>query len=273
VAEDVEANIVERRRWNDEYWVSVWPKREELTNTVTGILLGRLGLREGERVLDIGSGGGAASIAAGQLVADRGSVVGADISAPLVELARRRAAARHAAGVSFLVADMQHATIPGAPFDAAMSQFGVMFFDEPATAFANIRRHLVPGGRLCFACWQSIEMNPWFTGPALAGYVPSPPAPAPGKSPAGPFSLSDPGRVIDILASAGWKGVERTPCDLVVHVDRDALVDDKHLTFLGVSESSLAQARQSVDEHLEPLTGSDGRIRAPLSIHLFTATA
>jgi len=58
VAEEAQANTAERRRWNDEYWASVWPKREQMTSAVTSILLERVGLRDGENVLDIGSGGG-----------------------------------------------------------------------------------------------------------------------------------------------------------------------------------------------------------------------
>ena len=73
--------------------------------------------------------------------------------------------------------------VPGGPFDAAISQFGVMFFEEPVVGFANIRAHLVPGGRLVFACWQSSERNPWTFFPAVAEFVPPPPEPAPGKSP------------------------------------------------------------------------------------------
>ena len=118
--------------------------------------------------------------------------MGADISAPLLELARARGEAQGARNVSFVVADVQRETVPGGPFDAAVSQFGVMFFDEPETAFANIRRQLVGGGRLGFACWRAPDLNPWFPGPALAGIVPPPPPPAPGKSPTHPFSLADP---------------------------------------------------------------------------------
>ena len=66
------------------------------------------------------------------------------------------------------VADVQRETVPGGPFDAVISQFGVMFFDEPETAFTNIRRQLVDGGRLAFACWRAPDLNPWFPGPALA---------------------------------------------------------------------------------------------------------
>jgi SAM-dependent methyltransferase len=273
VAGEIETNVVERRRWNDEYWASVWPKREQLTSAVTDVLLGHLGLVEGERVLDIGSGGGATTIAAGRLVGDGGSAVGADISAPLVDLARRRAADQRAANVSFCVADVQHDTVPGGPFDVAVSQFGVMFFDEPATAFANIHRQLVPGGRVAFACWQSVEKNPWFVGPALAAYVPPPPSPSPGKSPTGPFSLSDPDRIAEILAAAGWSTVEHALHDLVVGVEAEAIVDDGQLTFLGVPEESFERARRAVDEHLQRLTGSDGRIEAPLAFQVFTASA
>jgi SAM-dependent methyltransferase len=273
VAGELETNATERRRWNDKYWASVWPKREPLTSAVSDILLGHLGLVENERVLDIGSGGGATSIAAGRRVGGAGSVVGADISAPLVALARQRAADQGAANVSFCVADVQHDTVHGGPFDAGMSQFGVMFFAEPAMAFANIHRQLVPSGRVAFACWQSIEKNPWFIGPALAAYVPPPPAPAPGKSPTGPFSLSDPGRVAEILAAAGWKAVEHTPYDRVVSVEREAIFDDGQLMFLGVPEEAFEDARRDVAEHLERLSGSDGRVEAPLAFQIFTAAS
>jgi SAM-dependent methyltransferase len=273
VANDVETNSVERRRWNDERWVSVWPKREKLTGAVTAVLFDHLGLGEGENVLDVGSGAGGATIAAARLVGGSGSVAGADISASLVDFARQRALEQRVANVSFSVVDMQSESVHGAPFDVAMSQFGVMFFDEPATAFANIRRHLVPGGRLGFACWQPPATNPWFVGPVVAPYAPAPPPPPPGKSPTGPFSLADPERVFDILASSGWKGVEHDALELVVHVDREAIDDDGQLTFLGVPESSIEQAHAAVDEHLETLTGGDGRIRASLAFQIFTATA
>jgi SAM-dependent methyltransferase len=273
VADEAESNASERRRWNDEYWASVWPKREQMTSAVTRILLDRVGLRKGENVLDIGSGGGVTTLAAGRLVGDGGAVVGADISALLVELARARAVDQRAANVSFRVADVQHDTVPGTPFDAAISQFGVMFFDEPVTAFANVRRQLVPGGRVGFACWQPIEKNPWFVGPALAGYVPTPTPPAPGKSPTGPFSLSDPERVIDVLTASGWSDVAPDPRELLVEVDREAIVDDGQLTFLGVPDASFEMARQAVEQHLARLEGGDGRIQAPLAFQIFTATA
>jgi len=268
-----ESNAAERRRWNDEYWASVWPKREQLTSAVTEILLSHADLTPGQNVFEIGSGGGTATMAAGRLLGPTGRVVAADISTPLVDFARRRAGEAGLHNISFVVADAQHDVIEGGPFDAVISQFGVMFFDEPEAAFANIRAQVSRGGRLAFACWQQVDRNPWFVGPALVGLVPPPPAPAPGKSVTGPFSFSDPQRVLTILGASGWKAVERAPYERTVNVDRAAIVDDGQLAFLGVSEESLPAARQAVDAHLARLRSGDGRIDAPLAFQIFTATA
>jgi SAM-dependent methyltransferase len=267
-----EPNETERRRWNDRAWAAAWPKRERLTTAVTDVLLNHCRLQPTDRVLDVGTGGGVAALAAARVVGD-GAVVGADISAPLVELARRRAEERNVANVSFVVADVQQETVAGAPFDAAISQFGVMFFEEPETAFANIRRQLVGGGRLGFACWRDSDLNPWFPGAAFAGIVPPPPPPAPGTSPTHPFTLADPRHTTGILEASGWREVVCTPHDLVVTVNRDTIVDDEALEFSGVPVDSFGAAWEAVERRLAPITRDDGRIDAPLAFQVFTATA
>ena len=266
------SNEAERRRWNDPAWAAAWPKRERLSTAVTDVLLGQLQLRPDDTVLDIGTGGGVAALAAAR-IADHGNVVGADISAPLIELARRRAEAQEATNLSFVVADVQHETVAGGPFDAALSQFGVMFFDEPRTAFANIRRQLISGGRLGFACWRAPDLNPWFPGQALAGLAPPPPPPGPGKSPAHPFSLSDARHTAGILEASGWHEVTSTEHELIVTVDRDTIVDDAALGFFGVPPESLGAAWEAIDRQLAPITRDDGRIDAPLAFQIFTAAA
>lgn len=178
------ANEFEYRRWNDEQMVAGWSKRERFTDRVVPHVVAAL--QPGERVLDVGSGGGKLSIAIGEAVGGRGKVTGADISAGMVAMATERATDANAKNVSFLRADVQSESVPGGPFDAMTSQFGVMFFDEPVAAFSNIRRQLKPGGRIAFACWQPMARNTWFPGPAIAPFVPPPPPPAPGKSPTAP---------------------------------------------------------------------------------------
>jgi SAM-dependent methyltransferase len=265
-------NETERRRWNDRAWAAAWPKRERLTSAVTDVLLSQCGLQPTDNVLDIGTGGGVAALAAAHIV-NEGTVVGADISAPLLELARRRAEDQRAANVSFVVADVQQETVPGGPFDASISQFGVMFFDEPEAAFANIRRQLVAGGRLGFACWRAPDLNTWFPAPVLAGIVPSPPPPAPGKSPTHPFSLADPEHATEILEASGWHEITVTPHELVVTVDRETIVDDEALEFFGVPVESFGAAWEAIDRRLATITRDDGRIDAPLAFQVFTATA
>ena len=104
--------------------------------------------------------------------------------------------------------DVQTGGLGHAPFDLVVSQLGVMFFDEPLVAFGAIRTLLGPDGRLVFACWQGVELNPWHLSTSLRGLVPPPPLPPPGKSPVGPFTLGDDEYVRDILGGAGFAEVE-----------------------------------------------------------------
>ena len=115
-----ESNQAERRRWNDPVWVARWLNRQALTSAVSGYLLDSLAPADGERILEIGSGAGRATLALAAAV-PRGAVTGADISRPLSGLARQRAVDQGVANVSFVVADVQHDTIPDGPFDAAAS--------------------------------------------------------------------------------------------------------------------------------------------------------
>ena len=264
-------NEFEQRRWNDERWVSVWPKRERLTDAISEYLLDAAALRSGERVLDIGCGGGKTSVAAARLVGGEGAVVGADLSAPLSKLARQRAAEAGVDNVDFRVVDVQTDTIEGGPFDVAISQFGVMFFDEPVTAFRNIRAHLKPVGRIAFACWQAIEQNPWFFATAVAEFAPPPQTPAPGKSPTGPFALADPDNTTQILQGAGFANVRRTTHQLEVEVPEDSVVDEAQLRFVGIPEDKLAAAQAAVDAHMQQFKLESGLSRFPLSFQLFRA--
>jgi SAM-dependent methyltransferase len=271
MAADPVANAAEHRRWNDPYWTSAWPHREAVTDVVTEHMLERLALEPGTRVVEIGSGGGRLSIAAAQLVGPGGAVVGVDISARLIELARARAAQAGGTNLTFENADAQTDPIAGAPFDLAMSQFGVMFFDEPTTAFANIAGHVRADGRLVFACWQRMEENPWWVASALARYLPAPPEPAPGKSRTGPFVFADPARTSEILGSSGWDQVERTAYARTVIVGRRALIDEGQLGFLGVADEDIAAAAESVDGHLATFARGDGDLEIPIAFQIFTA--
>jgi SAM-dependent methyltransferase len=265
------SNEKESKRWNDDQWVTAWPKRERLTEALTPYLLEAVVALPGQRVCDIGCGGGAQTIALSEAVGPSGQVVGFDISGPLVELARERAAQAGTDNVAFVVADVQTEGLGPEPFDLAASQLGVMFFDEPLAAFGAIRVGLRAGGRLVFACWQGVEQNPWHTGTALRPFVPPPKLPAPGKSPVGPFSLGDDEYVHDVLGGAGFSSVERQEVEITVLAPASAVVDRSFFGFMGVPPERMAEAGAAIDEHLARFAVGDEVYEYPLAFRVYEA--
>jgi SAM-dependent methyltransferase len=200
-------------------------------------------------------------------------VVGLDISEPLIELAQRRAADAGVTNVRFVRMDVQTDTIDDAPFDQAVSQFGVMFFDEPTKAFGVIRGLLRPGGRLVFACWQGVERNPWHVATALRGMLPAPPTPAPGKSPVGPFAFGDDEYVGEVLEAAGFAEVRATPHSMTLRAPADAVVDVSLLSFMGVPPERVDEALGLVEDHLEQFGDGSGAFDYPLAFWIVEAVA
>ena len=265
------ANAPEIARWNDPAWTSAWLRREAVTEAVSEFVLTHLAPRRDEHVLEIGSGGGKLSIALAGLVGPEGSVRGVDVSQRLVEVARSRTLDAGVDNVTFAVADAQSDPLGTVAFEAAVSQFGVMFFDEPATAFANVARHVRSGGRFVFACWQRMEDNPWFTGGLLARYLPAPPALAAGKSPTGPFALADATRVAHLLGSAGWSDVEPSAYVRTEIVKKEAIFDADQFDRAGLSDADEADARRAVEQQLAPFDRGDGEFEIPLAFWVFAA--
>jgi SAM-dependent methyltransferase len=109
------------------------------------------------------------------------------------------------------------ATFPDS-FDLAFSRFGVMFFSDPAAAFANVRRAMMPGGRMALAVVRAPGGDLWPNSPLDAVRHLLPPIPTPGLEEAGPFSWADPTRVHRILESAGFREVSLTPVDPVIRL-------------------------------------------------------
>lgn len=203
----------------------------------------------GERVLDIGCGAGASSLALAARVGAGGQVLGVDISEPLI--GRARALAQRDTPALFQVADASSAELPEAAFDILFSRFGVMFFDDPIAAFAHMRRALRPGGRVAFVCWRGAAENDWVRLPmgALKGIVP--PSALPDPEAPGPFSFGDPGRVARILTAAGFIDIAIAPFDASVPFGeggtRDAAIDDAVTMTLEVGPLSRALADQPDD--------------------------
>ena len=167
----------------------------------------------GERCLDIGCGCGQSSLELADRIGRTGRVVGLDISRPMLEVARGRAAKAGLSGVQFVEADAQTYAFEPAAFDLLYSRFGVMFFADPAAAFANLGTALRPGGRLAFVCWRPLAENPWMGVPLKAAMSRLAPPPPPDPLAPGPFAFADPERIASVLAAAGFETPTITPHD------------------------------------------------------------
>lgn len=177
--------------------------------------LERLEVRPGERMLDIGCGGGETTAEIARRVGSSGRVVGVDISEPLAERARR--ATSEMTHVEIRVTDAQTAAFDAESFDGLFSRFGIMFFADPETAFSNLRRALRPGGRIAFVCWRSLAENIWMTLPAMAA-ANHLPVKRPEPNVPGPFAFADSARVRGILERAGFVQINHETVDESLHV-------------------------------------------------------
>lgn len=197
--------------WNGEAgkrWAQLDNMMARLLAPIAEALIEHGDVGDYRSAVDVGCGGGSQSLLLAERLGPGASVTGVDISEPLLEVARQRAAsAGNAARMEFVHADASQHSFAADSFDLLFSRFGVMFFDDPEGAFANLHRAMVPGGKLLFSCWQSMQDNPWvwLTVQAALEHLPPPPAPEPGEP--GPFSFADPARVEAILTGAGFSDV------------------------------------------------------------------
>lgn len=272
------ANADQIAYWNaqaGETWATQQDKLDRQLEPLGDAAIAALAPKAGERLVDIGCGAGQTTLALAERVGPDGSVLGVDISAPLLAVASGRA--EGLANVSFLEADAQtQAFEPGAA-DAVFSRFGVMFFADPVAAFANIHKALKPGGRLAFVCWRPLAENGWMLIPlgAARKHVTSQPA-MPDPDAPGPFAFADPDKIRRILAGAGFADIGIAPQDFMIGGNplEEALTLALKVGPLSRLLQEHPDAREAVvgtlRETLAAHLGADG-VRLPGAVWIVTA--
>lgn len=275
------SNADQQTFWTDQagpIWVAQMEVMDRALAPVLDLLLHHVAIEPGEQILDIGCGAGSSTFAAAGAAGDAGSALGVDISQTLLASAEARREGDRSA--RFLLADAQTHHFEPAHFDALISRFGVMFFEEPVVAFVNLASALKPGGRMVLATWGAIGQNPYFIMPAgiaktVIGTVPKTDPDAPG-----PFAFRNIERVTGILQNAGLSDItaEEVSLELTPQGDLDTVA--ALLCEIGPAQSALrhfeadatdrARLIAALKEGLAPFVTPQG-IRIPALINIYSA--
>jgi SAM-dependent methyltransferase len=275
-------NSEQIKDWNGplgQRWVEDQATLDGLTAPFGEVAIRAARVIPGERIIDIGCGCGTTSIALARAVGSAGTVLGVDVSRPMLEVARKRGAGLPQ--LEFEEADASTANLPSEQ-DLLYSRFGAMFFAAPVPAFAHLRRSLRPSGRLALVCWQGPKENLWASVPVQAartalGITPPPADPhAPG-----PFAFADANRVRMILLEADFRDVVADSFEHQMSVGDSPRTAAEASIRIGpvarlareTGPDSLPRIIDAVEAALTPLAARDGHVALPGRAWIVTAQA
>ena len=270
--------------WNGkagEIWARMQERMDRTLSPVTAALLTLAAPQPGENILDIGCGTGETTLALAGAAGDAGTVLGIDVSEPMLARARERAEEllseadfRHADAATFAEDN---------DFDLLISRFGVMFFNDPTAAFANLHARAAFTARLCFACWQQPSENLWATLPMQTLAHLLPPMPPSDPLAPGPFAFADASRIEKMLGDAGWQdiAIQALPFTMVVGEGDDPIAAAVLFNMrIGPAARLIREAGQDVQEPAKAALAAtlagylvDDQVRLPGAVWLVSARA
>lgn len=269
--------------WNDgpgKDWALYQNGLDQCFANINDHLVGLCQKHSPTRILDVGCGTGATSIALSEAMSGGAEIVGLDVSRPLLNLAEKRIAEHHLDRISFRQADAQTCNFNPDSFDLIASRFGVMFFTDPVKAFSNMRLALAANGRLAFSAWSTVENNPWFSIPRAAAVKQlGKGEPADPRAP-GPTAFSDTDYVESILKSAGYQNIciSVVSCQIAPDLPLDQIATlacklgpaVRLLNAKGGSDEDASKIQQSVEQSFSNYI-EKGFVSIPASIVFATA--
>jgi len=257
--------------WNGalgQRWIAMRQEIDRIVVPFGDAALRAAAPQPGERVIDIGCGCGDTSIEIARMVGATGSVLGIDVSQPMLEVARSRGALANGAHLAFRNGDVSEAELP-ANIDLLFSRFGVMFFSQPSPTFSHLRQSLRADGRCVFVCWRTPRDNAWAMTPLSAARkaMGITPAPADPDAP-GPFAFADEERLRTILSDAGFGAIDVQRFDAAISLGATPGAAAESVVQIGpvsrlvreVGAEHLPIILDAVERALVPLAAPDGHV-------------
>jgi len=275
------ANPEQAALWNDRAgrsWAELGDMLDRLLAQFVPLLLDEAGPIAGSRILDIGCGAGALTLAAADRAGPGGGSLGVDISAPLIDAARARAERLGVTNAEFVRADAQIHPFPTAGFDVLVSRFGVMFFADPVAAFRNLRSAVRPGARLAFLAWRGAAENPFMTAAERTAAQLLPQFPKRAANGVGQFGFADSDRVLAVLADSGWREAAIRPVDITCGMPvHDLAIYSRRMGPVGdllptLDDDTRSQVERRIDTAFLPWV-EDGTARFTAACWMATARA
>jgi SAM-dependent methyltransferase len=259
-------------RW--ETAATGWGKRadrvREYGMPVSMWMIEHLALQPAQRVLELAAGPGDTGFLAAELVKPGGTLICSDGSEAMLAVARERAAGQGIDNVEFKRLELEWIDLPTADVDVILCRWGLMLCLDPAAALAECRRVLRPGGRLAVAVWDAAAENPMLTVPGAAavdlGLIEPPEPGAPG-----PFALSAPGALAELLQNAGFVDVKVEPVAVErTYANARQLIGetlDLSMAFgelwRGLDGPRRDALATEIGRRVEPFAAADGQLRLP----------
>ncbi|MFZ6048583.1 methyltransferase domain-containing protein [Pseudomonas sp. CR3202] len=228
------------------------------------------GIVPGERVLDVACGTGVLACAAAERVGPGGSVVGLDPNPQMLAVARRTSGA-----IEWVDGRAESLPFADDSFDAVVSQFGMMFFDDPPAALREMLRVLKPGGRLAVAVCDALEHSPGYA--ALAEVLQRLFGEKVANAFRAPFVLGDVERLLGFCDQAAVAEARVMRHDgLVRFPSIKALVSTERAcawTLGGLlDDAQFQRLQEAAKPALRPFINAEGRIEFVMPVLIVTAS-
>jgi enediyne biosynthesis protein CalE5 len=248
-------------------WDKWEPMMDPATQGVTDKLVERAGIEAGSRVLDIAAGLGQPSLTAARVAGPDGRVVATDISAEMLEYARKRAAEQGLENIEFVQSAGADLDFPEDSFDAAVSRWGIIFEPDGEGTAAKVRGFLKPGSRMAISSWGTPDRVPMLGIPVMTVIQTLGVSPPPPGTP-GPLSRPTPEAIGGLLEGGGFSDVEVDELEVVLNLDspedfttfiRDIAPPITALIAQGPEERR-DEAWQAITDAVRAQAGADGKL-------------